>query len=63
MSCFARAYHFKNNKTQIFADSMAAGLKIDIEQATIVVTIAYSIYLGRLKSPDSNKEVMTGMDA
>ena len=42
---------------------MAAGLKVDIEQATIVVAIAYSIYLGRLKSPDSNKEVMTGMDA
>ena len=63
MSCFARAYHFKNNKTHIFADSMAAGLKVDIEQATIVVAIAYSIYLGRLKSPDSNKEVMTGMDA
>ena len=26
VSCFARAYHFKNNKTHIFADSMAARL-------------------------------------
>ena len=23
VSCFARAYHFENNKTHIFADSMA----------------------------------------
>ena len=23
VSCFARAYHFDNNKTHIFADSMA----------------------------------------
>ena len=26
VSCFARAYHFENNKTHIFADSMAARL-------------------------------------
>ena len=26
VSCFARAYHFENNKTLIFADSMAARL-------------------------------------
>lgn len=30
---------------------------------TIIVAIVYSIYLGRLRSLDSNKEVMTGMDA
>ena len=28
---------------------------------TIIVAIVYSIYLGRLTSPDSNKEVLTGM--
>ena len=28
---------------------------------TIIVAIVYSIYLGRLLSPDSNKEVLTGM--
>ena len=26
VSCFARAYHFENNNTHIFADSMAARL-------------------------------------
>jgi len=31
--------------------------------ATIVIAIVYSIYLGRLKSTDSNKEVLTGKDA
>ena len=30
---------------------------------TIIVAIVYSIYLGRLTSLDSNKEVLTGMDA
>ena len=28
---------------------------------TIIVAIVYSIYLGRLTSPESNKEVLTGM--
>jgi membrane protease YdiL (CAAX protease family) len=30
---------------------------------TIIVAIVYSIYLGRLKSSDSNKEELTGTDA
>lgn len=29
---------------------------------TIIVAIVYSIYLGRLKSPDSDKEVLTGVE-
>ena len=29
---------------------------------TIIVAIVYSIYLGRLKSPKSDNEVLTGID-